>query len=77
MFKRCQRLQRCPCIAPQLGNFSCSSGMVVPLCITLSHKVKYFYKSTCRYYLIAGIEQLHYLKFEKILNINISCLRVK
>ena len=32
---------------------------------TLRPKVKYFHKCTLRYYLIAGIEQLHYLKFEK------------
>ena len=41
------------------------------LCTTLSPKVKYVYKCTHRYYLFVGIEQLHYLKFEKkYVNIN-------
>ena len=53
------------------------SGLT-PLCTTLSPIVKYFCKCTRRYYLIAGIEQLHYLKFEKkYLSINVSCLRVR
>ena len=65
-FMRCyQRLQRCPNIEPALVNVSCSSGMVMLLWSTIRPKVKYFYKCPRRYYLIANIEQLHYLKFEK------------
>ena len=59
------QLQRCPNIEPALVNVSCSSGVVMLLWSTLSPYVKYFHKCTRGYYLIAGIEQLHYLKFEK------------
>ena len=38
---------------------------LMPLCTTLSSIVKYLDKCTRRYYIFAGIEQLHYLKFEK------------
>ena len=40
----------------------------MPLCTTLSPIVKYFYKCTRRYYVIAGIEELHYLKYKKIIS---------
>ena len=47
-----QRLQRWACIEPELVNFSCSLGLVMPLCITLSAEVKYFHKSTRRYFIL-------------------------
>ena len=55
----CQRLQRCPNIPPALVIVSCSSGEVMLLWSTLDPKVKYLHKCTRRYYLFAGIEQLH------------------
>ena len=45
--------------------FHADRGVFMPLCTTSSSKVKYFYKKTHIYYLIVGIVQLHYLKFEK------------
>ena len=59
---------------PALVNVSCSPGVVMPICTTLSPKVKYFYKSTHEYYLIVVIEQLgqiflqppYYLDMNKI-----------
>ena len=63
-----QRLQHWVCIEPELVNFSCSLGLVMPLCITLSAEVKYFHKilvDISYYYLIVGIELLNYSCLKK------------
>ena len=66
---RWEWIQRWPSTEPALVNGSCWSGVVMISSrikpSTLSPKVKYLYKRTRRYYLIAGIERLSLLKIRK------------